>query len=127
MDQFLNSGIVQLIGIFLTALSAYGVAKFNRSGAKEINQTTGWTNLVTALQKEVSDLRTEEDQTKVQIRELDQGNKDLARRIYVLERSRHRWKWWGRRVVEIMQERGVIFPNPPEPLEDTDPNVTGVS
>ena len=58
MDQFLNSGIVQLIGIFLTALSAYGVAKFNRSGAKEINQTTGWTNLVTALQKEVSDMRT---------------------------------------------------------------------
>lgn len=126
MDSFLNNGFVQLLGITITALSAYGVAKFTRTGAREANQTTGWTNLVAALQIEVASLRKEEDDTKVQIKELDTGNKDLARRIYVLERSRHRWKYWGRQVVEIMETQGVHFPDPPEPLEDTDPNMQGV-
>lgn len=126
MEALLNNGFVQLLGVFLTALSAYGVAKFNRSGSKEANQTTGWTNLVAALQKEVGDLSEKEDKTEERIKELDQGNRDLARRIYVLERSRHRWKFWGRRVVEVMQEQGVRFPDPPEPLEDTDPNVMGI-
>jgi len=126
VDQFLNNGFVQLMGIFLTALSAYGVARFNRSGSREANQTTGWTNLVEALQREVGELRKEEDDTKKHVKEMDEGNRDLARRIYVLERSRHRWKGWGQRVVEIMQERGVSFPSPPEPLEDTDPNMEGV-
>lgn len=116
-------GILQLVGIIVTAVSAYGVAKFTRYGSKEANQTTGWTNLVAALQKDVEALRKEEDESKKFIKELDNGNKDLARRVYVLERSRHRWKYWGRQVVDIMSGQGVIFPNPPEPLEDTDPNM----
>lgn len=123
MDSFLSNGFVQLVGVLLTALSAYAVAKFTRSGAKEINQTTGWTNLVTALQAEVASLRKEEDDTQSQIKELDNSNKELARRVYALERSRYRWKWWGRRVVEVMEGHGITFPNPPEPLEDTDPSI----
>lgn len=123
MALFWNNGFVQLIGVILTALSAYAVAKFTRSGAKEINQTTGWTNLVTALQAEVASLRKEEDDTQDRIKELDNGNKELARRVYALERSRYRWKWWGRRVVEVMETHGITFPSPPEPLEDTDPNM----
>ena len=119
----LSDEMIQLIGLVITALSAYGVAKFTRSGAKEANQTLGWTNLVAALQKEVSDLRQEEDETRVRIKELDQGNKDLAKRVYVLESSRRRWKWWGRQVVDVMKEKGIICPAPPEPLEDTDPNM----
>lgn len=120
---FISSPFVQLAGVFITALSGYLIAKFNRIGAKEANQTTGWISLVAALQKEVEELRKEEDDTKAHIRDLDQGNRDLARRVYVLERSRHRWKGWGQQVVEIMEARGVTFPTPPEPLDDTDPNM----
>lgn len=123
MEAFLNNGAVQILGVLITALSAYGVAKFNRSGAEEANQTTGWTNLVAALQKEVSELRREEDETKAYVKELDNGNKELARRVYVLERSRHRWKGWGQQVVTIMETMGIVFPGPPEPLDDTDPNI----
>lgn len=118
-----SDGVIQAIGLLLTALSAYGVAKFNRSGSKETNQTVGWTNLVAALQKEVSELRKEEDETKVFIRDLDKGNKELGHRMLMLERSRHRWKVWGKRVVEIMEERGITFPPPPEQLDDTDPDM----
>jgi FtsZ-binding cell division protein ZapB len=120
---FISSPFVQLVGVFITALSGYLIAKFNRSGAKEANQTTGWISLVTALQKEVEELRKEEDATKAHIKDLDQGNRDLARRVYVLERSRHRWKGWGQQVVEIMKARGIEFPTTPEPLDDTDPNI----
>jgi len=119
----LSDGMIQLVGIVITAVSAYTVAKFTRSGAKEANQTIGWSNLVAALQKEVAELSVKEDKTEARIRELDQGNRDLARRVYVLERSRHRWKGWGQMVAEIMKEKGVVFPNPPEPLQDTDPNM----
>jgi cell division protein FtsB len=115
--------MIQFLIAVSTALSAYGVAKFNRSGSREANQTTGWTNLVAALQAEVRELKKEEDDTKAQIKELDQGNRDLARRVYVLERSRHRWKYWGRQVAEVMSGQGVTFPDPPEPLGDTDPNL----
>lgn len=115
--------MIQFLIAVSTALSAYGVARFNRRGSQEANQTTGWTNLVAALQAEVRELKKEEDDTKAHIKELDQGNRDLARRIYVLERSRHRWKYWGRTVAEIMLGQGVIFPNPPEPLQDTDPDL----
>lgn len=126
MSSLLNNGFIQLLGVVLTALSAYGVAKFNRSGAREINQTTGWTNLVSALQKDVEELRKEEDSFKVHIKELDQGNRDLARRVLVLENSRRRWKWWGRQVVDVMKEKGIICPPPPESLDDTDPNLKGI-
>ena len=119
----LNDGIIQFIGIVITALATYGVAKLTRSGAKEANQTLGWTNLVTALQTEVKQLRNEEDDTRSHIKDLDTGNRDLARRVYVLERNRHSWKHWGRTVVEIMRVQGVIFPDPPEPLDDTDPGI----
>jgi cell division protein FtsB len=119
----LSEGMIQFLIAVSTALSAYGVAKFNRSGSREANQTTGWTNLVAALQAEVRELKKEEDDTKAQIKELDQGNRDLARRVYVLERSRHRWKYWGRQVAEVMSGQGVTFPDPPEPLGDTDPNL----
>lgn len=118
-----SEGIVATVVAFTTALSTYGIAKFTRSGTKEANQTAGWTSLVTALQKEVGDLRQEEDQTQERIKKVAQDNQDLSRRVYVLERSRHRWKWWGQRVVEIMNERGITFPDPPEPLHDTDPNL----
>lgn len=122
----LGDGMVQLLSFFgaaITALATYGVAKLTRSGSREANQTTGWTNLVAALQKDVESFRKEEEENKKFIKELDEGNKDLTRRVYVLERSRHRWKYWGRRVVEVMSDQGVIFPDPPEPLEDTDPNL----
>lgn len=119
----ITDGFIQVASIVIAALSSYGVAKFNRAGSKEANQTTGWTNLVAALQKEVNDLNQREDATQAYIKELDKGNSDLARRIYVLERSRHRWKGWGQKVVEIMLGRGVVFPAPPEPLDDTDPNL----
>lgn len=123
MENFFSNGFVQFMGVFLTALASYGVARFNRAGSREANQTAGWTSLVSALQKEMADLRTEEDKNAAHIKELNEGNKDLARRIYILERSRHRWKGWGQRVVEIMKVMGVEFPSPPEPLEDTDPNI----
>lgn len=127
MDAFLNNGLVQTIGVFITALSAYGVAKFNRSGAKEANQTAGWSNLVTALQKEVGDLRTlhnqEETQNETRYKELDLGNRELARRIVRLERSRYRWKHWGQAVVPLLEGTDIRFPPPPEGLEDTDPNL----
>lgn len=126
MDNFLNNGFVQVVGVLITALSAYGVAKFNRSGAREANQTTGWTNLVAALQKEVGDLRTElaneETQNQTRYKELDLGNRELARRILRLEKSRYRWKHWGQLVVPIMEGLEIRFPPPPEGLEDTDPN-----
>lgn len=123
MSSIANSGLFQVLGVVLTALGAYFAARFARSSSKEANQTTGWTNLVAALQKEVADLNTREDQIQIYVRELDNGNKELARRIYILERSRHRWKGWGQRVVEIMESTGIIFPKPPEPLDDTDPNI----
>lgn len=119
--SMLNSGLIQLLGILIPAIAAYGVAKFSRSGAREANQTTGWTNLVAALQKEVEDFRIVEDKTEVEMRELIKGNQDLTKRVLALERSRHRWKWWGNQVVEVMRGQGVAFPPPPEPLTDTDP------
>jgi len=119
----LNSGLFQVIGIVLTFLGAFVAAKFTRSSSREANQTTGWTNLVAALQKEVAELNSREDKNDERVKELDLGNKDLSRRVYVLERSRHRWKGWGQRVVEIMEGTGIKFPDPPEPLADTDPNL----
>lgn len=131
MEAFLNNGLVQVLGVLITALSAYGVAKFNRTGAREANQTTGWTNLVAALQKEVGELRAEqtkdETQNKDRYKELDQGNRELAKRILRLERSRYRWKHWGQRIVPLMESQGLIFPSPPETLDDTDPNMQGVN
>lgn len=121
--SLLNESILGILGIVITALSGYAVAKFTRSSSREANQTVGWTNLVAALQSEVRELRKEEDDTKIHIKELDQGNRDLARRVYVLERSRHRWKGWGQQVVDVMKIRGISFPPPPEPLDDTDPNI----
>lgn len=127
MDEFLNNGFIQLMGIFLTALSAYGVARFNRAGSREANQTTGWTSLVAALQKEVGDLRAElikeETENVERFKELDLGNRELAKRVLRLEKSRYRWKYWGQRIVPIMENQGVVFPPPPESLEDTDPNL----
>ena len=127
MDRFLNSGVVQLVGVLITALSAYGVARFTRSGAREANQTVGWTNLVAALQKEVSELRAEqvrEETTNAsRFKELDQGNKELASRVFRLERSRYRWRHWAQQVVRIMEAQGLTFPPPPETLDDTDPNM----
>ena len=122
----LSDGLIQFLGILVTAIATYGVAKATRSGSREANQTTGWTNLVAALQKDVAELRKEEDSSATRIKELDQGNRDLARRVYILESSRRRWKWWGRQVVEVMREKGIICPPPPESLEDTDPNMKGV-
>ena len=119
----LGDGILQLTGVIFTAVVTYGVARLTRRGSREINQISGWSTLVAALQKQVAELETREDNIQDRVKELDQGNKDLSRRIYVLERSRHRWKGWGQRVVEIMSERGIIFPTPPEPLDDTDPNM----
>ena len=119
----LNDGMLSLIGVLVTAIVTYGVAKLTRSGAREANQISGWTNLVGALQKEVKELNEREDITQSKVKELHQGNQDLARRIYVLERSRHRWKGWAQRVVDIMKARGIEFPSPPEPLDDTDPNM----
>lgn len=115
--------MLSLIGVLVTAIVTYGVAKLTRSGAREANQISGWTNLVGALQKEVKELNEREDITQSKVKELHQGNQDLARRIYVLERSRHRWKGWAQRVVDIMKARGIEFPSPPEPLDDTDPNM----
>ena len=123
MATVFNNGLVQVLGVFLTVFTAYIAAKFTRNSSKEANQTSGWTSLVSALQTEVRELRKEEDETKAHIKELDTGNRELARRVYVLERSRHRWKGWGQRVVEIMEVRGILFPPPPEPLEDTDPSI----
>lgn len=126
MDSFLNNGVVQVVGVLITALSAYGVAKFNRLGSKEANQTTGWTNLVAALQKEVGDLRSEQNNEEAQnlarFKELDQGNRELAKRLSKLERSRYRWKHWGQVVVPMMEGQAIRFPPPPEGLEDTDPD-----
>jgi cell division protein FtsB len=119
----LGDGVIQLVGILITALATYAVARVTRSGSREANQTTGWTNLVSALQKDVEALRKEEDDTKKYIRDLDQGNRDLARRVNVLEISRRRWKFWGRQVVEVMREGGIVCPQPPESLEDTDPKM----
>src|SRR5690349_25179810 len=128
--SLLNNGVVQVFGIVLTALSAYAVAKFNRAGSREANQTTAWTNLVAALQKEVGDLRAEIDREETQnlerYKELDLGNRELAKRVLRLEKSRYRWKHWGQRIVPIMEDQGVTFPPPPESLEDTDPNMQGV-
>ena len=127
MSEFFSSGLVQFAGIIITALSAYGVARFNRSGSREANQTTAWTNLVGALQKEVANLR--EEQTRVdslsreRFRILDEGNRNLTDRVNRLERSRYKWKYWGQRIVPLMEEQGVRFPPPPEALEDTDPNL----
>ena len=123
LNGFLEGGWAQTIGVIITALSGYGIARITRAGSREANQTTGWTSLVGALQKEVSDLRTEEDSTRAEIKKVVEESQSLARRVYVLERSRHRWKGWGQQVVEVMQERGIRFPPPPEPLEDTDPNM----
>lgn len=127
MGDFINSPFVQLVGVFITALSGYLIAKFNRSGAKEANQTAGWTNLVSALQKEVSDLRISQNQEEVQnqarYKELDLGNRELAKRIVRLERSRYRWKHWGQVVVPLLEGTTLQFPPPPEGLEDTDPNM----
>ena len=127
MESFLNNGFVQLVGVVLTALSAYGVARFNRSGSKEANQTTGWTNLVAALQKEVGELRTEQTredtQNQERFKELDTGNRELAKRVFALERSRYRWKHWGQLIVPLMERQGFVFPPPPESLENTDPNL----
>lgn len=122
----LGDGVIQFLGILVTAIATYGVAKVTRSGSREANQTTGWTNLVAALQKDVSDLRKEEQECELKLKELDQGNRELARRVYVLESSRRRWKWWGRQVVDVMREKGIICPPPPESLEDTDPNMKGI-
>lgn len=119
----INDGILQLGGLIITALATYGVARLTRSGAREANQTTGWSTLVSALQKEVESLRRDQDSEKIHIAEMDKGNRDLAHRIYVLEGSRRRWKWWGRQVVDVMKERGIICPPPPEPLEDTNPDM----
>jgi hypothetical protein len=128
MDRFLNSGITQLLGILITALSAWGVARFTRSGAREANQTTGWTNLVAALQKEVGELRVEqardESTNQARFKELDQGNRELAARVFRLERSRYRWRHWAQQVVRLMEAQGITFPPPPESLEDTDPSMT---
>lgn len=126
MDSFLNNGVVQVIGVLITALSAYGVAKFNRLGSKEANQTTGWTNLVAALQKETAELRTEqnteEERNLTRFKELDQANRELAKRLLRLEKSRYRWKHWGQLIVPLMENSSIRFPPPPEGLEDTDPN-----
>lgn len=123
MNGFLESGWVQTVGVLLTALSAYGVARLTRAGSREANQTTGWASLVAALQKEVADMRKEEDDTRTEIKRVGEEGQSLARRVYILERSRHRWKGWGQQVVEIMRVQGISFPNPPEPLEDTDPSM----
>lgn len=126
MSGFLDSGWAQIIGVVVTALSAYGVAKFNRSGAKEANQTTGWTNLVSALQKEVGDLRTEQTREETQNQEryqiLNIANQELAKRVLRLEKSRYRWKHWAQLIVPLMEAQAMLFPSPPETLEDTDPN-----
>lgn len=122
----LGDGLVQFLGILVTAIATYGVAKVTRSGSREANQTTGWTNLVSALQKDVERLNKDENECKERIEELDRGNRDLSRRVYILESSRRRWKWWGRQVVQVMKEKGIICPPPPESLEDTDPNLKGV-
>lgn len=126
MDSFLNNGFVQVLGVLITALSAYGVAKFNRSGAREANQTTGWTNLVAALQKETAELRIEvtkeEQKNQARFTELDQGNRELAKRIVRLEKSRYRWKHWGQLIVPLLEREEMRFPPPPESLEDSDPN-----
>lgn len=127
MDGFLNNGFVQVIGVFITAFSAYGVAKFNRTGAKEANQTAGWTNLVAALQKRNDELEKrqdyEEQQNNARFRELDTANRDLAHRTAVLERSRRSWKVWAQRVAALMSIQGITLPETPETLEDTDPKI----
>lgn len=108
--------MLQFIGVVLSAAVAFAVAKFNRQGAKEANQNTGWSSLVAALQKEIEALQKKQDSEDLKI-------KDLTYRVSQLESSRRRWKWWGRRVAEIMEERGIPCPAPPEPLEETDPNL----
>jgi FtsZ-binding cell division protein ZapB len=123
VEKFFSEGFFQVLGVLITALSAYGVARFTRAGSREANQTTGWTNLVAALQAEIKDLRTVENQTQVEVKEVSRSNSDLGKRVDRLEINRHRWKDWGRRIVEIMEERGVKFPSPPESLEDSDPKM----
>lgn len=127
MDRLLDSGWAQFLAVALSALSAYGVAKLTRKGAQEANQTAGWTNLVGALQKEVGDLRTElvreEKENQGRYKELDLGNRELAKRVLRLERSRYRWKHWGQVVVPLLEGTTLQFPPPPEGLEDTDPNM----
>lgn len=115
MDILLNSGLMQVLGVIFTGLTAYVVAKSNRSGSREANQTTNWTSLVAALQKEVVDLRKEQE-----------AHRALATHFYRVQESRYRWKYWGQRIVPLLETQEVIFPSPPETLEDTDPNLRGV-
>jgi hypothetical protein len=126
VGKFLDSGLAQVFGVFLTAVSAYGVAKLTRAGAREANQTAGWTNLVSALQKEVADLRTElvreEKENTERYKELDISSRELTRRVLRLERSRYRWKHWGQVVVPLLEGTTIRYPPPPEGLEDSDPD-----
>lgn len=127
MDKLLDSGWAQALAVVLSALSAYGVAKLTRKGAQEANQTAGWSNLVGALQKEVGALRTElskeEQENQTRYKDLDIANRELAKRILRLERSRYRWKHWGQVVVPLLEGTTLHFPPPPEGLEDTDPGM----
>ena len=123
MNALLSAPGVQIILAALTVLGTIWVARFNRSGAKEANQTTSWTNLVSALQKTNADMQARQDELDSHIRELDGGNRELAKRVFRLERSRRAWKTWGQRVVSLMEDRGIGLPSTPESLDDTDPNM----
>lgn len=124
MNAFLSGPGIQLIIAGLTLVASVVVARFNRTGSREANQTTSWTNLVTALQKTNTEQEARQDKLDERIRELDQGNRELATRVFRLEKSRRSWKTWGQRVVSLMDDRGIKLPSAPEPLEDTDPNMT---
>ena len=123
MDAFFSGPGVQILIAGLTLLSTVYVARFNRAGSKEANQTTSWTNLVGALQKTNSDLQARQDRLDEHIKELDDGNRELAGRVNRLERSRRSWKTWGQRVVLMMSDRGIQLPETPESLDDTDPGL----
>ena len=127
MEAFWSNGFIQVLTVVVTVFGGYVVARVNRTGSKEANQTTGWTNLVAALQKQVeaSEKRQDDDEKNNQERfkELDTANRDLARRVISLEKNRRAWKWWGQRVVVLLRDCEIPVPETPESLEDTDPNL----
>lgn len=104
-----GAGVVTLVGTLVSA-------RFVRSGSKEANATTSWSNLVGALQTDCKSLREE-------IGKVDTANEALTQRVVLLERSRSMWKWWAQRVVLLMEAQGISFPPPPESLEDTNPSI----
>lgn len=115
---------VLIVGLLTFASGVYAAASARKANS-ESTTITGFTQLVTALQKEVADHQTELDSCNRKIRAQSERIDKLERREQIFIRWARSVLTWYQLIIPLLDGVSVPpFPQPPAGIEDTDPRFT---